>query len=306
MLNDKGEYECGRGENEHWTIDSVTDRMRAPLAYYDNHVTAERAEQILLHAAKPVRSLYLVSDAPTAGEAMPLFIPQLTELCSLRLPSQIAPTLRPEMIGKHVKELAFYGTYDKRYWNNKTVALPSDVVFAGIEALSGEALCYRVETRFRFAATLFPNLRSLGFTFDAKRQFAHTLRALPHLIAVNVAAFDSIESLADLLPSQELVSLTLSWNKNIQTLKGIERFPNLRYLKIGSLTQLRTLDGINALRRLEFVGVYWSKRVEKTDALLDLPALRTVDTFGIDPTQSAWQNLKTEAGVRGIDVTLMG
>jgi hypothetical protein len=306
MLNDKGEYDCGSGANEHWTIDSVADRMRAPLAYYDNHVIAESAEQRLLHAAKPVRSLYLVSDAPTAAEAMPLFIPQLTELCSLRLPSQIAPTLRPDMIGRHVKELAFYGTYDERYWNNKTVALPSDVVFTGIEALSGEALCYRVETRFRFAATLFPNLRFLGFTFDAKRQFAHTLRALPHLIAVNAAAFDSIENLADLLPCQELVSLTLSWNKNIETLRGIERFPNLRYLKLGSLTQLRTLDGINALRQLEFVGVYWSKRVEKADALLDLPALRTIDTFGIDPTQSAWLSLKKEAGVRGIDVRLIG
>lgn len=306
MLNDKGEYDCGGGDNNHWTIDGVADRMRAPLAYYENHVMAASAEQALLHAAHPVRSLYLVSDAPTAAEAIPHFIPRLPELCSLRLPSQIAPTLRPEMIGGHVKELTFYGTYDPRYWNNKTVAFPADVVLPGIESLSGEALCYRVETRFRFAPTLFPNLRSLGFTFDAKRQFVHTLRELPHLVAVSAAAFDSIENLADLLPCQQLVSLTLSWNKSIETLSGIERFPNLRYLKLGSLTQLRTLDGIDALRKLEFVGVYWSKRVENVDALLDLPALRAVDTFGVVPSHPAWQSFQEEAGSRGITVRLIG
>lgn len=306
MLTDKGEYDCGIGESEHWMIDSVAERMRAPLIHGGNHVSAENAEQALLNASNPVRSLYLVSDAPTAAAAIPGFIPQLTELCSLRLPSQIAPTLQPEMIGKYVKKLAFYGTYDRRYWNNKTVTLPAEGVFAGIEALSGEALCYRVETRFRFTPDLFPDLRSLGFTFDPKRQFAHTLRALPHLIAVNVAAFDSIDSLADLLPCQSLVSLTLSWNKNIETLRGIERFPNLRYLKLGSLTQMRTLDGISSLQQLEFLGAYWSKRVEKVDALLDLPALRKVDTFGIDLSQTAWQNLKKDADQRGIDVRLIG
>ena len=159
-----------------------------------------------------------------------------------------------------------------------------------------------METRFRFDPASFPDLRSLHFTFDTKRQFAATLRALPHLIAVNVAAFDTIESLADLLPCQELVSLTLSWNRKIETLTGIERFPNLRYLKLSSLTSLKNLDAIASLQRLEHVGVYWSKRVEAVDALLELPLLKRITMFGNDPKQSAWQRLKQVAGARGISV----
>ncbi len=306
MLDAKGQYQCAGAENEHWTIDSVADRMRAPLAYYANHVTAENAEQALLQAEKPVRSLCIFSDAATAAEAIPHFVPNLPQLCWLRLPSQLAPSLRPEQIGPHVRQLAFYGTYDKRYWDNKTVSLPSGVVFSGIEALSGEALCYRVETRFRFDPTLFPTLRCLGFTFDAKRRFAQTLRELPHLIAVNAAAFDSIDSLADLLPCQELVSLTLSWNRTIETLAGIERFPNLRYLKLGSLTNLRNMDAITALQHLEFAGVYWSKRVEQAEALLKLPALKAIDTFGIDPNKPTWQSVKQASVSRKIDVRLFG
>lgn len=198
--------------------------------------------------------------------------------------------------------MRFDGSYDKSYWNNKTVTLSSEAVFTGVEALTGWALCHRVETRFRFAPASFPNLRSLHFTFDTKRQFANTLRALPHLIVVNVAAFDTIESLADLLPCQELISLTLSWNKKIETLAGIERFPNLLCLKLGSLTQLKNLDAIAALQRLEHVGIYWSKNVEAVDALLELPLLKSIGRFGNGPEHPFWQRLKQEANARGITV----
>src|SRR5512135_1617941 len=86
MLNEKGEYDSGRAEGEHWTIDAVTDRMRAPLAVDENHVMVEQAEKTILQAARPVRSLYLVADAATASEAIPRFVPQLRGLRSLRLP----------------------------------------------------------------------------------------------------------------------------------------------------------------------------------------------------------------------------
>ncbi len=307
MLTENGEYYCSGTEKAHWVIDAVSAARRVPsYIEFDRMVTMENAEERLLHGDNPVHSLHLASDAPTAGEAIPRFLPHLPELCSLSLPSQIAPSLRPEMIGMHVKQLEFFGQYDTRYWDNKTVVLPTDAVFAGIEALSGEAYSYRVETRYRFAPSVFPNLRSLGFTFDAKRKFAQTLRELPHLIAVNVAAFDSIESLADILPCQELVSLTLSWNRKIESLAGIERFPNLRYLKLGSLTKLENLDAIESLQHLEFVGVYFSKRVEQADALRTLPALKNIDTFGIDVDHPTWQRVKEEFLTRGTKVLLTG
>ncbi|MCW3052852.1 MAG: hypothetical protein JWN14_2022, partial [Chthonomonadales bacterium] len=297
---------CNSAENGHWVLEEVSGWNAMPsLQGYPAHVPLGVAEQTLLHAERPVHSVFLNSDAATA-EVIPSFLAQLPELRSLTLPSQIAPSLRPEMIGPYVKELKFHGHYDTRYWDNKTVALPSDTVFPGIESLSGSALAYRVESRFRFDPIVFPGLKSIGFTFDPKRRFAQTLRGLPHLRIVNAAAFDDIDSLVDVLPCEKLVSLTLSWNRKIETLAGIERFPNLRCLKLSSLKQLRSLDAIQALQHLEFVGIYWSKRIDQAEALLKLPAIQRVKTFGIDPDQPTWHQVRQEFAARNIDVKLMG
>jgi len=53
---------------------------------------------------------------------------------------------------------------------------------------------------------------------------------------VNAACFDSIEQLAAMLDAPKVVSLTLAWDSKLETLAGIGRFPNLRYLKVTSLT----------------------------------------------------------------------
>ena len=306
MLDNVGAYICVLAEDTHWIIDGVSDHVPVkPMPYTDHGVRVEAAEEMLLHGEKHVQSIFLDSDTAPAPEVVPPFIAQLPDLRCLFLPSQIAPSLRPEMIGPHVKALSFYGRYDTKYWNNKTVSLSSEAPFSGIEALSGDTRCYRVENRFRFDPAIFPNLRYLGFTFDAKRQFADTLRALPHLISVSAAGFDSIDGLADLVPCQNLISLTLAWNSKIETLQGIERFPNLRYLKLVSLTKLQSLDAVVALQGLEFVGVYWSKRVEKAEVLIELPAVIKINAFGNNLKEPSWQRLKQAAAARGIDVRNM-
>ncbi len=255
---------------------------------------AEAAQRLPQQNDPPVTSIRIESDFLTPEEAIPAFVPHLPTIRSLSLPSQIARWLRPEHIGPYVQHLEFSGRHDRKYWDNKTVTLPPATPFANIESLSGMSYCYRIEARWRFDPAHLPNLRAIGFTFDPKRQFARTLRELHGLIAVSAASFDSIEELAEVLPRDQIVSLTLCWNRTIETLGGIEQFPNLRYLKLSSLTNLRNLDAVAACRKLEFAAIYRSKRIERADALLDLPALNRLefDGNGNDPKQPTWQCLK--------------
>jgi len=306
-LDSRGDYTTNGAKDGHWVLEQVAGQNMFPgLSEFPAHVPLDRAEQTLLHADRPVHSVYINSDAATAAEVIPSFLAQMPELRSLTLPSQTALSLRPEMLGSSIKELRFHGHYDTRYWDNKTVVLPAGEVFSGVEALSGPTMASRVETRFRFDPALFPDLCAIGFTFDPKRRFADTLRRLHRLTVVSAAAFDDIDTLADLLPCPEIISLTLAWNKKIETLAGIERFPNLRYLKLSSLTNLRSLAAITALQRLEFVGIYWSKRVDQAEALLTLPALQRIGTFGVDPKQPTWQTVQQGLAARNIDVLLIG
>ncbi len=300
MLDKTGDYHIDFEPSSHWILrdERLGDRPDYGLGIDKFTVPLSTAFEAL--QGKPVHSVIIDTDSTDVERAVPPFLREFRELKRIRLPSQIAPSLRPEMLPSSTREFRFDGNNDEKYWRNKTVALGGDTPFTGIESLTGEEYAHRVENRFRFDAALLPDLTSIGFSFGRRRRFGETLRGLPHLTAVNAAVFDSIDQLANLLPTENIVSLTLAWNKMIEDLRGIEAFPNLRYLKVTSLTRLRTLDAIAPLKKLEHVGIYWSKRVNDVDALLSLPRLRSVSTFGNDPRNPIWETLEerlVEAGV---------
>jgi len=100
MIDKNGYYCCCHKSDIHWTIDGVSDRALWPASPYDaKDIRLPEAEKTLLEKKEAVSSLFLKSDASNASEAVPLFLKQLPHLCSLTLPSQIAPSLRPEMLG---------------------------------------------------------------------------------------------------------------------------------------------------------------------------------------------------------------
>ncbi len=307
MFDAEGCYDVGVDQATHWIVTSVSraNRFGDTRDYWDfRNVVSLRAAARTLRGKK-VTSLCLDTDAPEPTGQMEWLLRDIPGLRRLMLPSQFAPGLRPEMIGRDVRELFFYGWYDRQYWKNKTVTLTSQCPFRGIELLTGPRLSFRCEVRFRFGAEVFPNLRAIAFTFDAKRRFGDTLRRLMNLVAVGAACFDSIEQLAGLLDTPKLLSLTLAWNGKLGTLAGIERFPNLRYLKVTSLTRLRTLDELAASSNIKHVGVYWCGRLDDPFALLRMPSLKSIATFGNGHWKPQWRALREQAAARGIDTERM-
>lgn len=302
MIDNTGEYVCGVSQDAHWILEGeLSQRSTSCLD------ESKRSRIPILSATKklrnkPVHSFFIDTETTDVNQAVPQFLHQFKDLKRIVLPSQISAALTSTMIPSSVKELEFFGRHDRRYWKDKTVVLGEDEPFTGIESLGGESLCYRTETRFKFNPDLFPNLTAIGFTFDRKRKFEEVLSRLNNLTAVSAAAFDSVKQLADLLPIQNIISLTLAWNQKIEDLQGIEAFTNLRYLKLTSLTRLRTLEAVNSLRQLEHIGIYWSKRIEDTTALLKLPRLKTISSFGNDHYRPVWKDLDDKAKDVGISV----
>lgn len=304
MLDKTGAFDCRIRPGTHWVLKDQLPTQRPGQKAGDTNppILLSSAPEAL--RGKAVRSVWIDTEATDVRVAVPPFLLDCPELCRISLPSQISASLRPDMLPSSVRELYFDGDHDRKYWKNKTVVLTGDEPFFGIESLIGTTLAYRTETRFRFQPTLFPNLTAIGFTFDAKRKFGETLRQLPRLTTVSAAAFDTIDQLADFLPAENIVSLTLAWNRKIDNLDGIDAFPNLRYLKITSLTHLRTLGAVASLQQLEHIGLYWSKRIEDAEALLSLPRLKRIRTFGNDNWKPVWQALEGRAIEAGVDVSI--
>jgi len=294
ILDHTGEYDAHISEQGHWVL-GWKGKIPQGLSQW---IPIETAAETL--RGKKVTSIFIDSDKSDAQEVIPTFIKQLVDIRSLRLPSQIAPSLTPDLIGPNVRALGFHGRNDRKYWKNKTITVGSQAPFEHVEYLFGDTLCYRSEARFRLQAAVFPALKMIAFTFDRKMAFEETLKDMKGLIGVSAAGFESIGRLADVLCGRDIVSLTLGWNRELTSLEGIERFPNLRYLKITSLTKLRTLSALEALGSLEYVGIYWSKRIEDLSALLKMPHLRQIDTFGNEQHRSVWQALKRDAAAHNI------
>jgi len=305
MFYADGCYDVGAERETRWIVESVSraNRLFDPGDEETSRVSLRSAARVLRD--KKVTSIWLDTDATEPTGKMQSLLRGIPGLRQLMLPSQFAPLLRPEMISPDVKELWFYGQYDRQYWKNSTVTLTSKSPFVGIESLTGPLLCYRCPTRLKLEAEAFPNLRAIDFSFDPRRRFGATLRRLTKLVAVSVANFDSIEQLGDLLDPPSILSLTLGWNAKLETLAGIDEFRNLRHLKATSLTHLRTLDDVASLDKLEFIGIYWSKRVDDPFGLLRVPNLKAISTFGNEHRKPIWRALRERAAARGIDVARM-
>lgn len=249
-----------------------------------------------------VEHLDIWSDRESVAEALPPWLPQLTHLKWLGLPSQICDRLRPDMLPPGVTWLKARIEYDQRPAARRRAVFAEAARFAEVEQLGTSQDCYLCTVNYAFGVETFPNLEHLGLKLDAKGRMLPVIAAQKRLQVLRLRGFGQLAETAQRLAPLGLAALSLGGTHRHADLTGIGALASLRHLKLVGFSAVTDLAPLRELPLLESIGLYWMPRLADIGPLLGMPSLKKIGSFGCK-AKKHWRQDLDRATERGIDLS---